>query len=96
MSRQFALMISLGFLFFVAGGLARTYMNLRLNGHLWRGQGGQSTERRYSRLIKEGKAPVLPLVLAVTLMPLGIAVVFGTIIWHNNHRPPEPKIVRPK
>jgi hypothetical protein len=89
-------MISLGFLIFVVGGLARTYMNFRLNGHLWRGQSGQSTERRYGRLIKEGKAPVLPLVLAVTLMPLGIATVFGTIIWHNEHRPSEPNIVRPK
>lgn len=96
MSRQFVLMISLGFLLFIVGGLARTYMNFRLNGHLWRGQSGQSTERRYSRLIKAGKASVLPLVLAVTLMPLGIAMVFGTIIWHNKHRPSEPSIVRPK
>lgn len=96
MSRQFALMISLGFLLFIIGGLARTYMNFRLNNHLWRGQGGQSTERRYSRLIKEKKAPVLPLILAVTLMPLGIAMVFGTIIWHNKHRPPNVNMVRPK
>lgn len=88
MPRQFALLISLGFLLFVAGWLARTYMNFRLNGHLWRGQSGQSTELRYSQLIKDGKAPVLPLVLAITLMPLGIAMVFGTIIWYNKHRLP--------
>jgi len=96
MSRPFVLMISLGFLLFTVGGLARTYMNFRLNDHLWRGQSGQSTERRYSRLIKERKAPVLPLVMAVTLMPLGVAMVFGTIIWHNKHRPPDANIVRPK
>jgi NADH:ubiquinone oxidoreductase subunit 5 (subunit L)/multisubunit Na+/H+ antiporter MnhA subunit len=96
MSREFVLMISLGFFLFIIGGLARTYMNFRLNGHLWRGQGGQSTERKYSRLIKGRNAPVLPLVMAVTLMPLGIAMVFGTIIWHNRHRQPQSTVVRPK
>lgn len=96
MSRQFVLMISFGFLLFIIGGLARTYMNFRLNAHLWRGQSGQSTERRYSRLVKERKAPVLPLVLAVTLLPLGIAMVFGTVIWHNEHRPSDQSIAHPK
>ncbi len=96
MTSQLVAMVSLGFALFVVGGLARTYMNLRLNRHLWRGQAGQSTERRYIRLIKERKAPVLPLVLTLTLMPLGIVLVFGAIVWHNKHPSAAPVITSPK
>jgi hypothetical protein len=76
--------VAIGFATFCVGGLARTYMNVRLNKHLWRGQrGNRSTERRYLNLVREKAAPIWPLIMGPTLMLLGIAIVFGAIIHHN-------------
>lgn len=85
MTTQLLFTASFGFALFCIGGLARTYMNLRLNRHLWHGQKGQSTERRYLQLIKQRKASIWPLVLTLVLVPLGIVILFGAIIWHNKH-----------
>jgi hypothetical protein len=72
---------------FCVGGLARAYMDFAANGtrmfyDLRRG----NTESSYWKMIKERRAPAWPFFLSVVLIPLGIAVVFGSIIWSNPER----------
>jgi hypothetical protein len=79
--------VAIGFAVFLAGGLARAYMDFAANGRrmfylLRRG----STESNYRKLIKERRASVWPLVLSSTCIPLGILIVFGSIIWNNHLR----------
>ena len=83
MSRNLELLNDLGLLIFCVGGLARTYMNHSLDGLSLRGQLSGNTEQRYIRLVKEKGAPKWPLIVTVTLIPLGIIVMFGSIVWNN-------------
>jgi hypothetical protein len=54
------------------------------NGRLWGGQSARNTELSYMRLVKETHAPAWPLYVSWTCVPLGIAVMFGAILWHNH------------
>ncbi len=83
MSRNLDFILDLGFLIFCVGGLARTYMNYSLDGWSLRGQFTGITEKRYKRLMKEKGAPAWPLIVTVTLMPLGVVIGFGAILWSN-------------
>ncbi len=67
---------------FLAGGVARTYMNIIISRSSLSG-GSRSTERRYSHLIREQGVPRWPLLAAVTLIPLGILLAFASIVWSN-------------
>ena len=78
---------AIGLVIFCVGGLARVYMDFTANGirmayDFRRG----NTESSYWKLIKERGAPAWPFFLSVVLIPLGIAVVFGSIIWSNHQR----------
>lgn len=76
----FALVI--GMALFVIGGLARTYMNILISRSPLSSESPfSSTELRYKRLRREHGAPAWPLVVTIILMPLGIILVFGAILW---------------
>jgi len=82
--RNLPLMIVIGFALFCIGGLARTYMNIALNNHFWRGQWRKgSTEGRYLHHIRNSGAPVWPLIIGPICMVLGVIVVFSAIVYHN-------------
>ena len=70
----------LGFVVFCIGGFARMYMVVRING--WSGY--LSSQRNlitnYRKLISQQAAPIWPLVVSVTCMPLGLAIVFAVIL----------------
>lgn len=75
----------LGFVVFCIGILARTYMNRTLNdGRLWGVEKGRSTELRYFQLVRKKRVPAWPLAVSTICISLGIAVMFGSILW-NNH-----------
>jgi hypothetical protein len=82
-SQHLNALIPIGFVIFCLGGLARTYMNISLDG--WKSfvRSKELTEQRYRRLMKEQGAPAWPLIATVTFMPLGVVLVFGAIVWSN-------------
>ena len=67
----------LGFFVFTLGGFAHAYMNLRTN-RWWRGN-----SRDYKEFIRENDGPVWPLYVKLICMPLGVAIVFGAILFGN-------------
>lgn len=73
--------VYLGFAIFTLGGFARIYMVIRLNGL----KGILSSQKRlttsYYELTKEQEAPLWPLVMSVTFLPVGIVIVLGAILW---------------
>jgi hypothetical protein len=78
----------LGIVVFGIGALARTYMNILISrSPLSGGSPTRSTERKYMRLIREHGAKAWPLWVTVILMPLGIILAFGAIIWSNRMTP---------
>jgi hypothetical protein len=69
------------------GGLARAYMDFAANGmRMFYDFRRGNTESSYWKLIRERHAPAWPFILSVVFIPLGIAVVFGSIIWSNHLR----------
>jgi hypothetical protein len=99
MPTHLLLVIVLGFVVFLIGGLARTHMNRVIRdsnpgAYLY----GKSTEVGYLRLVKGRKAPILPFLVTIVCIPLGVALVFGAIAWHNHLKgPPSIKLgPRPK
>ena len=87
MLRNLFVILFLGFAVFCIGILARTYMNRVLNnGRLWGVEKGRSTELRYLQLVRKRRAPAWPLTVSVICIPLGIAVMFGSILWNNHLR----------
>jgi hypothetical protein len=79
--------IAIGFAMFCVGGLARAYMDFAANGmRMFYDFRRGNTESSYWKLIRERHAPAWPFILSVVFIPLGIAVVFGSIIWSNHLR----------
>lgn len=82
MSQRLRILVAVGLSVFFVGGIARTYMNIQLRG--WRSfivPARGLTERQYGQLIRERGAPMWLLILSVSCIPLGIAIVFGAILW---------------
>ncbi len=85
--RHIQLILTLGFVIFCVGGVARTYMNIRLNGwNLLRVTKSGSTERNYRQLVNERGAPAWPLFVSVPCILIGIILIFGAIIWTTRGR----------
>ena len=81
------LSIAMGFIVSCIGVAARVYMDFSVNG--WRAAYDLkrgSTELTYWRLVKQKGAPAWPLIINVTSIPLGILIVFGSIVWINHLR----------
>jgi hypothetical protein len=78
--------VAIGFITFCIGGLARTYMNITLDGWSSFVRSKGNTEKRYKQLMKEKGAPAWPLIVTVILMPLGIVIAFAAIGWSNHLR----------
>jgi hypothetical protein len=77
----------IGLAIFCVGGVARAYMDFAAHGmkkfsNFRRG----NTEAKYWRLVKQRRARAWPLFVSVVCIPLGVIVVFGSILWSNNHR----------
>jgi|HubBroStandDraft_5_1064220.scaffolds.fasta_scaffold326952_1 hypothetical protein len=75
----------IGFVVFTVGGAARAYMDFTVNG--WRmfydfRRG--NTERTYKSLIDRSGGNRWPLIVSYVCIPLGIAIVFGSIILSNH------------
>ena len=83
MAERSVLMLAFGFGLFVIGGLARTYMNIRIAQAQSNDTTTRSTEIRYMRLVRNNGASLWPLIIAVVLMPLGVILTFAAIIWNN-------------
>ncbi|HEY1903208.1 MAG TPA: hypothetical protein VGG56_12290 [Terracidiphilus sp.] len=80
--------VAIGFIVFCVGGLARVYMDFSSkNGRFWGGNSAQkNTELSYIRMAKETGKSQWPVYLAAICIPLGIAIVFGAILYHNHLR----------
>jgi hypothetical protein len=77
----------IGFAISCVGVFARVYMDFAEHGMkmfstLRRG----NTEVSYWRLVKQRRARAWPLFVSVVCIPLGVIVVFGSILWSNVHR----------
>jgi len=81
---RFVLMLTSGILLFGIGGLARTYMNVRIAQALSDGSTTRSTELKYLSLVRKNDAPMWQLVITVIFIPLGILTSFAAIIWSNH------------
>jgi hypothetical protein len=81
--QRFVFMLDTGVVLFGIGGLERTYMNVRIGQMPSDGTRTRSTEVKYLRLVRNSKAPIWPLAIAVTFIPLGIVTTFTAIIWSN-------------
>jgi hypothetical protein len=80
---RFVFMLATGVVLFGIGGLARTYMNVRISQMSSDGARTRSTEVKYLRLVRNSKVPIWPLAIAVIFIPLGIVTTFAAIIWSN-------------
>ena len=87
MAERFVLMLAFGVVVFIIGGLARTYMNLKIAQAQSNDPTTRSTEIRYMRLVRSKGASLWPLIIAVVLMPLGVILTFAAIIWNNRSLP---------
>jgi type III secretory pathway component EscT len=80
-------MLVFGGLLFIVGVLARSYMNIKIAQAQSNDSTTHSTQIRYMRLVRNNGASRWPLIIAVVLMPLGIILTFGAIIWSNHSLP---------
>jgi hypothetical protein len=80
---RFVFMLATGFVLFGVGALARTYMNIKIGQVPSDGTPTRSTEVTYLRLVRNNRAPIWPLAIAVTFIPLGIVTSVAAIIWSN-------------
>jgi hypothetical protein len=85
LQRDLLFPIVFGFVVACIGMLARIYMDFSVkDGDILSRPTGRNTEMEYERLMKEQGAPSWPLYVALTCIPLGIAIVFGAILWRNH------------
>jgi hypothetical protein len=80
MASHWILMLVLGFLIFTLGGLARAYENIKIKQFLKEKSSFFFTEGVYWNLIKNGKTPLWPFIVAITCIPLGILISFLAIL----------------
>ncbi len=79
--------IAIGFAIFCVGGFARIKMDYAANGmRMFHDFRRGNTEKAYWKLIKEHRAPAWPFFLSIVCVPLGVVVLFGSIIWSNHLR----------
>ena len=83
MPERFVFMLAIGVVLFGVGGLARTYMNIRIRQMPSDGTSTRSTEVKYLRLVRSSRVPIWPLAISVTFIPLGILTTFAAIILSN-------------
>jgi hypothetical protein len=77
-----------GFAVFCVGGACRVYMDFAVNGWAFlRTLRRVSTVKGYEHLMETAKASPWPLLVSRVCIPLGIAFVFGAILWTTNSRP---------
>ena len=88
MSKALLFTLSLGVIIFWIGIFSQRQINNRMKMEKKHLSGGGNARRlsciSYMTLVRERRAPALPLIIAVTCMPLGIAIVFGAITWYNH------------
>ena len=72
--------VLLGFAIFLVGVHGFRYMQARIYGGWIRVQGPFNFFGKYRALIREGKAPLWPLILYGVCSPLGIIVAFASIL----------------
>lgn len=72
--------VLLGFAIFLVGVHGLRYMQARIHGGWNRIQVVHNFFGKYRTLIREGKAPLWPLILYWVCFPLGIIVTFASII----------------
>ena len=87
MAERFVFMLAFGVVLFMVGVLARTYMNIKIAQAQSNDPTTRSTEIRYMRLVRNSGASIWPLIITVGLMPLGVILTFGAIIWNNRTLP---------
>jgi hypothetical protein len=73
MERLFFAILAIGFLISGTGMYSLTYVEHPLN-----------RSRRHMVSTQERRAPLWPLYVAFTCIPLGIAIMFGAIVWKNH------------
>jgi hypothetical protein len=74
----------IGFAIFCVGGIARAYMDFAAHGmRMFYDFRRENTERAYWRLVKQHRALAWPFFISIVCVPLGIVMVFGSIIWSN-------------
>jgi hypothetical protein len=78
-------MLVIGFVVFTVGGAARAYMDFTVNGWsmFYKFRRG-NTERNYKNLIDQSGGHRWPLIVSYVCIPLGIAIVFGSILLSNH------------
>jgi hypothetical protein len=87
MQRDLPFILAVGFIVFCIGGFARVYMDSSWkNGRFWGGHSTRNTELNYIRMEKETGKSRWPVYLAAICIPLGIAIVFGAILYYNHLR----------
>ena len=83
MSSHTAAILVLGMALFAVGALARTYMNILISRSTHSRSRTRSTERRYKQLVRDQGARLWPLIVTVTLIPLGILLAFAAVVLNN-------------
>lgn len=71
----------LGFGISALGVHGRRYMQARVFGGWNRVRITRDLTAKYRTLIREGKAPLWPLMLFRVCLPLGIIIIFASILW---------------
>lgn len=86
MDKHLGLMLTVGFIIFCIGIIARSYMTIRANGGvLFRVTPSGSTEVDYMKLVREGRAPLWPLIVSTVCIIAGIVIIFGSLFWTGMH-----------
>jgi len=85
MQNIFSLLISVGFLLFAVGAVARSYMIFRVQGFraLYTFQSGRTPRREYDLLVNERLAPAWPLLMSKTGLLLGIGICVLAVLLAN-------------
>jgi hypothetical protein len=73
-------LIGVGILVCCLGIAARTYMKVRLNPTSTLFSRRRDLTKRYRRLIRKREAPLWPLLVSVSFIPAGVAIVFGALL----------------
>lgn len=81
-------MLVFGIAVFCVGGISRAYMNTKIE-QAFPKEGFQIrfTESWYQRLVRDARAPKLPLVLALICIPLGLILALGAVLLSGNSSP---------
>jgi hypothetical protein len=77
--------VLIGFAVFCVGGVPRAYMDFAASGmKMFSDFRGGNTEVNYGRLVKQRRVRAWPFYVCVVCVPLGIVIVFGSILWSNH------------